>query len=204
MILMLKSLKILSVAVFFLLIFLISSWGHIKNFSGSQVFTTAPRDLPASAEQSFGDNQISTKPFGVAVVRVVDGDTIVVSTNVADEKVRLIGVNTPETVDPRKKVECFGKEASNFTKSILSGNRVSLEMDPTQGDRDKYGRLLRYVILENGANFNKRLIEEGYAYEYTYRYPYKYQKGFKQAQKDAEFNKRGLWAASACGETSNI
>lgn len=138
-------------------------------------------------------------PNLISVIRVVDGDTIVVTINGAEEKVRLIGVNTPETVDPRKTVECFGREASDFSKSILSSARVRLEADPSQGDRDKYGRLLRYVFLADGVNFNLRLIEGGYAYEYTYRLPYKYQKEFKQAQKEAELNQRGLWAEGACG-----
>lgn len=132
------------------------------------------------------------------VVRVVDGDTIKVDIDGATETLRLIGMNTPETVDPRKPVECFGKEASARAKEILSGKMVALESDPTQGERDKYQRLLRYVLLEDGTNFNKLMISEGYAYEYTYNIPYKYQAEFKQAQREAEANKRGLWADGAC------
>lgn len=132
------------------------------------------------------------------VIKVVDGDTITVDIDGAKETLRLIGINTPETVDPRKPVECFGKEASNKAKAVLNGRSVILENDPTQGERDKYDRLLRYIFLEDGVNFNKLMIAEGYAYEYTYSTPYKYQAEFKKAQQEAEQNKRGLWADNAC------
>lgn len=138
-----------------------------------------------------------------AVAKVVDGDTLDVIINGHVERIRLIGVNTPETVDPRKSVECFGKEASNKTKELLSGQRVRLEADPTQGERDKYGRLLRYVFLADGRFINKILISEGYAHEYTYAAPYKYQVEFKQAQKEAEAAKRGLWAEGVCETISS-
>ena len=137
------------------------------------------------------------------VMRVVDGDTIDVSIDGEIERIRLIGINTPETVDPRKIVECFGVEASNKAKTLLTGKKMSLENDSSQGERDKYNRLLRYVFLEDGTNFNLLMVQEGYAYEYTYDLPYKYQTEFKNAQKQAEENKAGLWSPSACnGETN--
>lgn len=132
------------------------------------------------------------------VIKVVDGDTISVQIGSSTEKVRLLGINTPETVDPRKPVQCFGKEASNKTKSLLTDQRVILESDITQGDTDKYGRLLRYVFLPNGTNINLLLIQQGYAYEYTYNKPYKYQTEFKEAQKEAEVSKSGLWGDGMC------
>ena len=132
------------------------------------------------------------------VVRVIDGDTIVVEINGAQERIRLIGVNTPETVDSRKQVECFGKEASAFVKNLLSGKSVRLESDTTQGDRDKYGRLLHYVFLEDGTLLNKTIIIEGYGHEYTYRTPYRYQAEFKTAERTAREEKRGLWG-DVCG-----
>lgn len=135
------------------------------------------------------------------VIKVVDGDTIDVSINGQTERLRLIGINTPETVDPRKAVECFGVEASNKAKSVLTGKKVLLGADVTQGERDKYDRLLRYVFLEDGTNFNLLMIKEGYAYEYTYDTPYKYQSQFKQAQKEAEMAKAGLWGAK-CDDPS--
>lgn len=95
-------------------------------------------------------------------------------------------------------MECFGVEASNKAKELLNGKMVALESDDSQGDRDKYNRLLRYVYLEDGTNFNKLMIEQGFAYEYTYNLPYKYQKEFKEAEEETKTNKVGLWAGGAC------
>lgn len=132
------------------------------------------------------------------VTRVVDGDTLVVNINGIDEKVRLIGINTPETVDTRKPVECFGKEASTKMKDLADGENVRLESDPTQDTRDIYGRLLEYVYLEDGQMLNRKMIADGYAYEYTYMTPYKYQKEFRDVQTLARVSARGLWAPESC------
>ncbi len=134
----------------------------------------------------------------VRVTKIVDGDTVKVLINNKEEAVRLIGIDAPETMDPRKTIECFGKEAGDKAKEILTGKTVTLESDPTQGDRDKYGRLLRYVFLDN-LNFNELMVSEGYAHEYTYQSnPYKYQLKFIEAEKKASENKEGLWADNAC------
>jgi len=132
------------------------------------------------------------------IVGVVDGDTVKVDYNGKTETLRLIGVDTPEVVDPRTTVQCFGEEASARAKAILNGQSVKLEADSTQSDRDKYSRLLRYVFLEDGTNFNKQMVAEGYAYEYTYEVPYKYQQEFKSAQTVAQNSSKGLWAANTC------
>lgn len=137
------------------------------------------------------------------MVKVSDGDTLSVNIDGKVEKLRLIGIDTPETVDPRKPVQCFGKEASNKARELLSGKKVRLESDLTQGDKDKYDRLLRYVILEDGTNFNELMIREGYAHEYTYKDPYKYWVDFKAAEREARTNQRGLWAEDTCnGDTT--
>lgn len=132
------------------------------------------------------------------ITSVTDGDTFKVNINGTTETIRSIGMDTPETVDPRKPVQCFGVEASNRAKQLLSGKKVRLEADTTQGERDKYGRLLRYAYLEDGRMFNKLMIQEGYAHEYTYQTKYKYQSDFKAAQAEAQSAKRGLWADNAC------
>ena len=132
------------------------------------------------------------------VTKVTDGDTVHVDIDGTDEKVRLIGINTPETVDPRRPVQCFGKEASERMKALAGGKIVRLETDPTQAQRDTYGRLLAYVYLEDGQMLNRKMIAEGYAYEYTYLTPYKYQKEFRQLQTLAKTSSRGLWAAETC------
>lgn len=132
------------------------------------------------------------------VLKVIDGDTIDVALDGKSERLRLIGINTPETVDPRKEVECFGHEASDKAKEILKDQFVVLENDPSQSERDKYGRLLRYVFLPDGTNYNLFMIEEGFAYEYTYNSAYKYQKEFKAAQEYAQNNGKGLWSSTTC------
>lgn len=132
------------------------------------------------------------------IMSVSDGDTVKASVNGKTETLRLIGVDTPETVDPRKTVQCFGHEASDFTKKSLLGKSVHIHADSTQADRDKYGRLLRYVFLEDGTNFNLQLIQAGYAFEYTYKVPYQYQKEFKAAQASASTQKKGLWSPNTC------
>jgi micrococcal nuclease len=132
------------------------------------------------------------------VIKVIDGDTISVEISGKEETVRLIGINTPETVDPRKPVECFGKEASKKANEILTGKSVRLESDSSAGETDKYNRLLRYIFLEDGTGFNKMIISEGFAYEYTYDLPYKYQAEFKKAEQEARDLKKGLWADGVC------
>lgn len=126
------------------------------------------------------------------VIRVVDGDTIIVALNQKPETIRFIGINTPETVAPNRPVQCYGPEASARTKELLTNKIVRLERDLSQDDRDQYERLLRYVFLEE-ENINRLLVQEGYAKEYTYKIPYQYQKEFRAEQKAAKKNKRGLW-----------
>lgn len=138
------------------------------------------------------------------VVYVVDGDTIDVDYYGKKERVRMLGINTPESVDPRRPVECFGKEASAEAKKLLLSKMVELEADQSQADRDKYGRMLRYVRTEDGLFYNQEIIKKGFAYEYTYKEAYAYQKSFKKAQAEAEKNKSGLWADNACGKKAAV
>lgn len=136
------------------------------------------------------------------VTKVVDGDTIAVNLNGKIETLRLIGIDTPETVDPRKPVQCFGHEASDKAKEVLGGQAIYLEADPSQGERDKYNRLLRYVFLQDGTNFNQMMIAQGFAHEYTYgSKPYKYQLDFKNAQNAARVANLGLWNPNACSKS---
>lgn len=132
------------------------------------------------------------------VDRMVDGDTIAVVIDGESTKVRLLGIDTPETVDPRKGVECFGKEASTYLAAMLEGKHVSLIADETQDDADRYGRLLRYVVLPDGTDVNGAMIENGYAFEYTYDVPYRLQTKYQSLEDDARINERGLWAEESC------
>lgn len=146
----------------------------------------------------------TTRPVGefYDVREVHDGDTLEILRYGKLEKVRFIGIDTPETIDPRKPVQCFGKEASQKTKELLTGKSISLEFDPVVGERDKYNRLLAYV-WEQGKLINLSLIEEGYAHEYTYRsQAYKYQNDFKQAELRAREGEVGLWSPKTCSGTT--
>jgi len=161
--------------------------------SSSVQVTKIDQNLPEAKNQMSNGQEKYYK-----VVKVADGDTIDVDIDGKTERIRMIGINTPETVDPRKPVECFGVEASNKAKELLSNKKVRLDADSTQDDRDKYNRLLRYVWREDGLFYNLEIIKQGYAYEYTYDLPYKFQKDFKNAQSDAKTKKLGLWADNAC------
>lgn len=174
----------------------------IFSFSVFNYTQTSPSTQVASPQASVSEvtttenNTATTKLY--SVVRVVDGDTIVISYNNTNTKVRLLGINTPETVDPRKTVECFGKEASLYTKQLLQDRQVSIVFDQTQGEKDKYGRLLAYVYRDDDLFVNKDLVVNGYAYEYTYHTPYLFQKEFKDAQTTARQEQRGLWNQNMC------
>lgn len=121
------------------------------------------------------------------VTRVIDGDTIELENG---QRVRYIGMDTPETVSPSKPVQCFGKEASDKNKELVLGKKVRLEKDIT--DRDKYDRLLRYVYV--GDLFvNLELVRRGYAFSYTYPPDVKFQDEILSAQQQAREEKAGLW-----------
>lgn len=133
------------------------------------------------------------------VLRVVDGDTIHIDYNGKDEKVRFIGLDTPETKDPRKPIQCFGREATAKMTEFAENKNVRLEFDRTQGERDKYGRILAFVYSEDNKNLAYEMIRQGYGNEYTYNSnPYKYQNEFKEAARKAREENKGLWAENTC------
>jgi micrococcal nuclease len=121
------------------------------------------------------------------VARVIDGDTLLLSNS---ERVRLIGVDTPELCHPLKPVEYFAKEASEFTRKTVEGKKVRLEYDCRK--RDRYGRLLAYVYLQDGTFLNAEIIKQGYGFTYT-KYPFRYLEEFRQYERGARENGRGLW-----------
>lgn len=128
------------------------------------------------------------------VTKVVDGDTVELATG---ERVRYIGIDTPESVDPRKPVQCFAREAAERNKQLVLGKPVRLEKDISQTDR--YGRLLRYVYVTNEAGeevfINETLVREGYAFASSFPPDIKYQAVFKEAEREARDNKLGLWGS---------
>lgn len=134
-----------------------------------------------------------TTPGYYRVTEVYDGDTIGVNMDGRTEKVRMIGVDTPETHKPNSPVECGGPEASAFAEAQLGNQEVRLETDPTNQNRDRYDRLLRYVYLPNGTLFNKLLITEGYGTPYT-SFPFQKKQEFIAAGIQAKNANKGVWA----------
>lgn len=133
------------------------------------------------------------------VVSVTDGDTIKVKVNDKVETVRIANINTPESVDPRRPVECMGKEASQKMLEIVSDKKVKLETDQTQKDKDRYGRLIRFVFLEDGTDVGLKLIQLGFAQSSPYgETPHKYLENYKTAQDEAQKNQVGLWNKDNC------
>jgi endonuclease YncB( thermonuclease family) len=131
---------------------------------------------------------LATVASAQTVTRVVDGDTIIVS---GVGSVRLIGVDTPETVDPRKPVQYFSAEASAFTRSLALGQAVRLEYDHQR--TDNYGRTLAYVYLPDGSMLNAETIKRGYGHAYTV-FPFRHLEQFRVYERTARDARLGLWA----------
>lgn len=140
------------------------------------------------------------QPGTYKVVEFVDGDTITVDMNGAKENIRFIGIDTPETHDPRKAVQCFGTAAAAFTKNFIGTNNVRLESDPTNTNRDRYNRLLRYVYLPDGRLVNAEIIKAGYGFAYT-SFPFTKSDDFIKYQTEAREQGKGLWGS--CTPTKN-
>jgi micrococcal nuclease len=126
------------------------------------------------------------------VQRVVDGDTFVATVRSRRERVRVIGVDTPESVDPNRPDEPFGEEASDFARHYLDGETVRLAVDAEA--RDRYGRMLAYVWLRDGTFWNALLAAEGYAQQLTIPPNVTYADLFRRLVGEARRNDRGLWA----------
>ncbi len=175
-------------------IFVGSSFGNGKAVQPPEQTAAISNSVQSEEVKDTTPSLISPSTDGerVRVVRVIDGDTIDVEIDGKIERVRYIGIDTPETVDPRKPVQCFGVEASKRNKELVEGKMVRLEKDIT--DRDKYNRLLRYVWLGDTL-INQTLVEQGYAKSYSYPPDIKYQDKFVAAERKAREDKLGLWTA---------
>lgn len=179
---------IVSVAlVLFIVVFVLTTHEAAFSRASSSVFDVW-RALLVS-----GDKHESTSKEWVVVRRVVDGDTIEL---IDGRKLRYIGINTPESVDPCRPVQCFGKEASLYNRQLVEGKSVRLEKDISESD--KYGRLLRYVFLDDGTLVNERLVREGYAYASPFPPDIAKKELFKEAEVDARTHERGLWSPETC------
>ena len=134
----------------------------------------------------------NSTPGLYSVTKFDDGDTIGVDMEGKTETIRFIGVDTPETHDPRKPVQCFGENAADFTKKTIGSSRVRLEADPESDNRDRYDRLLRYVYLPSRELLNYELIKEGYGFAIT-GFPHTKMETFVSAETEARNSGRGLW-----------
>lgn len=184
------SLVILSLGLFLL-------WYGMKSTPEVSDPLPIPEIVPQAPEATTSARFAKRATYGiegerVLVTDVVDGDTIKVEGNIT---IRLLGIDTPETKDPRKNVQCFGKEASNKLKELIEEKEVILEKDVSE--TDKYKRLLRYIYLPLENNqllfVNDYLIREGFARVLTYPPDVKYTEEFLEAQQEAKEKNKGLW-----------
>ena len=127
----------------------------------------------------------------VPVVSVTDGDTIRVRLGGVTERVRVIGVDTPEL----RTHECYAQQAASEMQRLVQGREVRLVRDPSQADRDRYGRLLRHVALPDGRQVAQVLIAGGFGEEYTYDRAYAGQRAYRDAERSARAARRGIWSS---------
>lgn len=177
---------------------LIVIFGATLTFAMYSPSQSTPQGATNTVENKNDNSKTVEKKDDLFLVkRVVDGDTIELENG---QKVRYIGIDTPETVSPDKPIQCFGKEASDKNKALVEGKKIRLEKDVSE--TDKYNRLLRYVYLEDGTFINLQLVKEGFARSSTYPPDVKYQEEFKKADEEARTSSIGLWAPDTCSGTT--
>jgi micrococcal nuclease len=178
----------------------IAGCGGPTRSSPASGLATSPRDATPHASEAPASVQIGGGGVRAIVTRVVDGDTIHATLDGVDEKVRIIGLDSPETDKPGTPVECFAREATAAAKRLLpNGTAIRLQADPTQDSRDRYGRLLAHVILPDGRLFAEVMVESGFATYYVYGgVPSIYADRLAAAQDRATAANAGLWAPTTC------
>ena len=167
----------------------------------SYISRSVTKSLQSTQQQDSGDiSKYHGRQF--AVVKVVDGDTIDIDIpdlsadggrNYSHTRIRLWGIDTPETKDPRTGPMYFGKEASDFATKLALGKQVTIYLEKEKNSRDKYHRLLAYIQLPNGKFLNEELLSEGYAYA-DLRFKHGLYNKYKQLESVARSQKKGLWA----------
>jgi micrococcal nuclease len=178
-----KALALFAVVLPLLLSFIFSKLPEIDRINGIQ-------DIPKILNLLLEEEENSREFVDAKVVRVVDGDTVVVRYERREERIRLIGVDTPETVHPNKPIEAYGEEAKEYTKKKLEEKDIQIEFDVQE--RDRYGRLLGYIWLD-GLLFNDELLRMGYARVATFPPNVKYVETFKETERNAREKQVGLW-----------
>lgn len=189
----------------FLKAFLIFAIGASVGFLINQAFKKSPATPTISKDtnqvigtksESYSSSPNFVEGQTARVIRIIDGDTVQIE---GGQKIRYIGIDTPEIVDPRSAVQCYAYEASLKNRELVEGKSVILDKDISE--TDKYGRLLRYVFVDN-LFINDYLVREGYAYASSYPPDVKYQNQLQKAEQEARDNNRGLW--SQCGQNDQI
>lgn len=172
-----------NISLFTSAIIALVAYGQTQGWFGAAAQTAS------TIKQSASQNQ----PGLYAVSRFIDGDTVAINMNGKSETVRMIGVDTPETHRPNTPVQCYGPAASAFTKNIIGNQKIRLEADPTNQNRDRYNRLLRYVYLPDERLVNKELVAGGYGFAYT-SFPFTKKDEFIVAEQQAKDGTKGLWS----------
>jgi micrococcal nuclease len=139
------------------------------------------------------------------VLKVVDGDTIDIRDDVRGRlRVRLLGIDTPETKKPGYTVGCWGPEATSFAVQTMLGERVAMVVDPTQDSTDRYGRTLAYLVRGDGWDYSVEAARAGAARSYVYRgHPVARFDAIEAAQRQAQDAGRGMWGPPCFGETES-
>lgn len=167
-----------------------------RPLSPGQTFGSSPGAatvVPGSTVASNSGTKIPAGAMRARVIRVVDGDTIIVDIpGRGDFRLRYIGINTPESVDPRRSAEYYGEEAAAKNRELVEGKTVWLEKDTSE--TDQFDRLLRYVYLADGTMVNEELVRLGYTRARSYPPDLKYQDRFRAAEQEARSAARGFWA----------
>lgn len=141
------------------------------------------------------DNQASLGAQAITnsqIIEVIDGDTVIILFEGEQEKVRLVGINTPETKYAPQGEQCLGADASAYAQEYLDGAGVMFVSDPTQAARDQYGRLLGYIVVD-GEDFGLHMLRQGFAREFTYDKKYQNQEIYREAEQQAKAEQRGIW-----------
>lgn len=194
-----RSRRRLTLVMVLLAVLLSGCEGYLGDIAGEGDRGKAPAGLATSEAQraSWPDPPEDAVP--AEVQRVTDGDTFVAAVKGRRERIRVIGVDTPESVDPDRPDEPFGEESSDFAKRYLGGQTVRLAGDAEP--RDRYGRMLAYVWLADGTFWNALLVAEGYAQQLTIPPNVAYAGLFRRLVGEARSDHRGLWAAENQGSS---
>jgi micrococcal nuclease len=154
-----------------------------------------------------GTPPVSADPVATTatVLRVVDGDTVDIVDDVRGRlRIRLLGIDTPETKKPGYTVGCWGPEATQFAESTLAGQRVALVTDPSQGLHDRYGRTLAYLLKADGWDYSVEAARAGNAKSYVYQHkPASHYPAIAAAEQEAIATQRGLWGPPCYGRTES-